>query len=70
MGPISTFLGNDIKIENKYLYINQNKYIEKLLIKFNIINNKNYKPIKIPRQPGLKLFKNSEQASKNDINEY
>jgi len=49
IGPISTFLRNNIKIENKHLYINQNKYIEKLLTKFNIINNKNYKPIKIPR---------------------
>ena len=72
IGPISTFLGNNITIDyqNKKLYINQTKYTEKLLSKFNIYNNTQYKPIQIPGQPGVKLKKSTTTASLEDIKEY
>lgn len=45
---MSTFLGNDISInhDKKTLHINQNRYIAKILHKFNIHNL--YKPVQTP----------------------
>ena len=48
------------------LYINQIKYIEKLLKKFSIYNTK--KPVKILGELGIKLRKNTTIASNKDIN--
>ena len=46
VGSVSTFLGNDISINynTKTLYINQKKYTDKILYKYNIVDNINYKP--------------------------
>ena len=64
IGPVSTFLGNTIKIDykTKTLYINQSDYTQKLLQKFNILNNTKYKPTKIPGDPGAKLRKSDTIA--------
>lgn len=72
IGSVSTFLGNDISInyQTKTLSINQENYITKLLTKFSIYNNNNYKPVQIPGDPGVKLKKNTSQASDHDINIY
>jgi hypothetical protein len=72
IGPVATFLGNDISInyDKKSLYIHQTRYTNKLLSKFNITNNNNYKPSLTPGTPGIKLRKNTEQASNKDINNY
>lgn len=67
---ISIFLGNEITIKNKYLYINQSKYIERLLIKFNILNNIKFKSIKILKEPEIKLKKNNIDISSIDINKF
>ena len=69
IGLVTTFLGNDIIVDysKKLLYINQTKYIEKILNKFSIYNEK---PIKIPGEPGARLRKNQTKASPNDINQY
>jgi hypothetical protein len=57
LGDISTFLGNNIYIDYlaKQIYIDQKDYIYKLLDKFNIYQ---YRPIKIPGEPGIRLNKN------------
>ena len=71
LGPPKTFLGNDINIDykNKRLYINQTAYTNKLLDKFDI-NISKYKPVLIPGIPGLKLRKNNEKASQEEITEF
>lgn len=72
LGLVSTFLGNRISIDykNKKLYIDQIQYTKKLLSKFNIYDNIYYKPRDIPGEPGIKLQKNTVQASNIDIKEY
>jgi hypothetical protein len=86
LGPVSTFLGNDISINytNKTINIIQANYINKLLNMFikednnnneNInSNNKNIyniiKPSSLPGTPGIKLNKNNEQALQKDITLY
>ena len=45
--------------------LKQTKYINNMLEKYNKIN---LNPISTPVEPGIKLNKNENQASKEDIN--
>ena len=47
LGTVATFLGNDISIKDKTFIIHQTRYTEKLLVKYNIYNSKEYRPAKI-----------------------
>jgi hypothetical protein len=69
MGPISTFLGNEIVIDrvNKTLFIHQTKYTIKILEKFNKLN---LKGVDIPFNPAAKLKKATQQASIQEIRAY
>jgi hypothetical protein len=72
IGQVTTFLGNDIYIDykSKRLYISQSKYIDKILSKFDIYDNNNYKPKQTPGESGIKLCKNPTTASNTDIKQY
>lgn len=73
LGQVSTFLGNDIYIDypNQRIYINQAMYTKKLLTKYGIYDNTSkYRPVQIPGEPGVKLRKNTVQASPSDIKLY
>ena len=72
IGQLTTFLGNNIQTDyiNKKIYIDQNSYTKKLLNKFNIYNNNKYIPKSIPGAPGIKLKRNTTQASETDIKDY
>ena len=69
LGDISTFLGNNIYIDYlaKQIYIDQKDYIYKLLDKFNISQ---YRPIKIPGEPGIRLNKNPNISDKQITSQY
>jgi len=69
LGDISTFLGNNIYIDYlaKQIYIDQKDYIYKLLDKFNIYQ---YRPIKIPGEPGIRLKKNPYISDKQITSQY
>ncbi len=82
IGQPKTFLGNSIKInyQTKEVWIDLKDYTHKLLEKYGILNSwKNNVPNKInlynkPQEvlgvPGLKLFKNTEKATLQEIESY
>ena len=53
--------------KNKVIKLNQKKYTQNILQRFN---KQNLNPVSTPGIIGLKLEKNTEQASPNDIKEY
>ena len=69
LGPVSYFLGIEITRDhkNKVIKLNQKKYTQNILQRFN---KQNLNPVSTPRIISLKLEKNIEQASPNDIKEY
>ena len=69
LGPIATFLGNEISIDykNKTINISQEKYTRKIIDKYITKENLNIRPSNLPGTPGIKLNKNDIEASKEDI---
>ena len=69
LGPVSYFLGMEITRDrkNKVIKLNQKKYTQNILKRFN---KQNLNLVSTPRIIGLKLEKNIEQASPNDIKQY
>ena len=69
MGPVSYFLGMEITRDrkNKVIKLNQKKYTQNILQRFN---KQNLNPVSTPGIIGLKLEKNTEQASPNDTKQY
>ena len=69
LGPVSYFL--DIEItknhKNKGIALNQIKYTQNILQRFN---KQNLNPVSTPGIIGLKLEKNIKQASPKDIKQY
>jgi hypothetical protein len=72
VGPVSSFLGNDISInrDNKTIHITQKGYIQKLLNRYGITKDNGYNPSLLPGTPGLKLQKSDIQASSPSIKDY
>ena len=52
---------------NKELYIDQSKYLSKIIIKYNKLD---LLPVLTPVELGLQLIKSNTQASKEDIKLY
>ena len=69
LGPVSTFLGNEIEINRvkKTLFIHQTKYCKAILERFN---KANLKGAEIPVNLALKLKKSAVQASIQEIRAY
>ena len=69
LGPVSYFLGMEITRDrkNKGIKLNQIKYTQNILQRFN---KQNLNPVSTTRIIGLKLEKNTEQASPKDIKQY
>jgi hypothetical protein len=69
LGDAGFFLGMEINRNrsNKELFLSQAKYTSELLVKFNITGEK---PIYSPTVQGIRLEKNTEQASERDIKQY
>jgi hypothetical protein len=69
LGPVSYFLGMEITRDriNKVIKLNQKKYTQNILQRFN---KQNLNPVSTPGIIGLKLEKNTEQASPNDTKQY
>jgi len=53
--------------KNKVIKLNQKKYTQNILQRFN---KQNLNPVSTPRIIGLKIEKNTEQASPKDIKQY
>lgn len=70
IGPVKSFLGHDIEInyEKKTLFISQPGYTRKILQRFDVENR--FKRSKLPGTPGLKLPKNTQQATPDEISDY
>ena len=66
LGLIKDYLGIDIKYQPKqnYMKLLQKRYINKLLIKYNI---EDYNPAYTPIDPKIKLEPNKELATKEQI---
>lgn len=74
-GELTSFLGNDIYIdrEKQTIEINQYRYIDKILNKFNIlekVEKKEIIPQLTPYTPNRKLEKNKDQADLYTIERY
>jgi hypothetical protein len=69
LGPVSYFLGMEITRDrkNKVIKLNQIKYTQNILQRFN---KQKLNPVSTPGIIGLKLEKNTEQASPKDIKQY
>lgn len=69
LGSVNLFLGIEItrNRKEKSIIFKQTKYIEMLLEKFN---KTKLIPTSCPSKPSIKYTKNTEQASKLDINYY
>jgi hypothetical protein len=67
IGEIQQFLGMNIKIENKTIYIDQKKYILNILERFNKLN---LLPVSTPVDLGVQIKKYDQQATKEEINLY
>jgi transposase InsO family protein len=69
LGPVSTFLGNEIEInrDKKTLFIHQTKYTTSILKKFN---KTDLKGADIPFNPSAKLKKSVVQASIREIKQF
>ena len=69
MGPVYYFLGMEItkNRKNKVIKLNQKKYTQKILQRFN---KQNLNPVSTPGIINLKLKKNIKQASPKDIKQY
>lgn len=64
LGLIKDYLRIEVEMTKDHLKLNQTKYIEKVLEKFNIIN---LNPISTPLDSKYKLKLNDKQAIKEDI---
>ena len=64
LGLIKDYLGIEIEMIKDHLKLNQTKYIEKVLEKFNMIN---LNPVSTPLDLKYKLELNDKQATKEDI---
>lgn len=69
LGPVSYFLGMEITRDrkNKVIKLNQKNYTQNILQRFN---KQNLNPVSTPGIIGLKMEKNTEQASPKDIKQY
>ena len=69
IGKLHQFLGMEFKLDykNKGIYINQIKYLKGLLVKFN---KDKLTPVSTPIELGIQLYKNEEQANKEDISQF
>jgi hypothetical protein len=56
-----------LNYKDKSLYINQNKYLKELLKRFD---KEKLTPVSTPIELGVQLYKNEEQASKEDISRF
>jgi len=66
LGLIKDYLGIDVdyNLEKGIMKLNQKKYIDKLVERFNLLDSL---PIYIPLDPKIKLLPNTEKASKESI---
>jgi hypothetical protein len=66
LGLIKDYLGIDVdyNLEKGIMKLNQKKYINKLVERFNLLDSL---PIYIPLDPKIKLLPNTEKASKESI---
>ena len=68
LGELNQFLGMDFTINNnKELYINQHKYTQDIINKYN---KQDLIPISTPINLGVQLIKSNTQANKEDIKLY
>lgn len=69
LGDISEFLGNEIIIDRKKksIFIHQTKYTKKIL---KLYNKTSLQPASTPYEAGVKLRKATQQASKEEIQDY
>ena len=69
ISEVHQFLGMEIKLDYKEqsVHINQNKYLNSLLERFN---KKNLNPITTPVEAGVRLDKATDIANKNDLQLY
>lgn len=70
IGPVKSFLGHDISInyEKKTLRISQLGYTKKILERFDVKNR--FRASNLPGTPGIKLQKNPNQATPEQISDY
>jgi hypothetical protein len=64
LGLIKDYLGIEVEMTKDHLKLNQTKYIEKVLEKFNMTNSN---PVSTPLDSKYKLELNDKQATKEDI---